>query len=77
MANGRPSTSERALGFAMRLLALLALPVWGLATIGVGVADGNGWWIATGAVVLAIGVLLFAVSSLVSPLIGGRVHPQP
>ena len=60
----------------MRLLALLALPVWGLATIGVGVADGNHWWIATGAVVLAIGVLLFAVSSLVLPPTGGRAHPQ-
>lgn len=64
------------MGFVMRLLVSLALPVWGLATIGAGVADGNNWWIATGAVVLAIGVLLFAVSSLVSPLIGGRAHPQ-
>jgi hypothetical protein len=76
MANERASTLEGAIGFVMRLLVSLALPVWGLATIGVGVADGNGWWIATGAVVLAIGVLLFAVSSLVSPLIGGRAHPQ-
>jgi len=76
MANERASTSEAAIGMVMRLLLSLALPVWGLATIGVGVADGNGWWTATGAVVLAIGVLLFAVSSLVSPVIGGRAHPQ-
>jgi hypothetical protein len=77
MANERPSTSERAIGLVMRLLLSLVLPVWGLATIGAGVADGNHWWIATGAVVLTIGVLLFAVSSLVSPLIAGRAHPQP
>jgi hypothetical protein len=76
MANERASTSEGAIGFVMRLLVSLALPVWGLATIGVGVADSNGWWIATGAVVQAIGVLLFAVSSLVSPPIGGRAHPH-
>ena len=76
MANERANTSEGAIGLVMRLLVSLALPVWGLATIGVGVADGNGWWTATGAVVLAIGVLLFAVSSLVSPVIGGRAHPQ-
>jgi hypothetical protein len=29
-------------------------------------------WIATGVVVLAIGVILFAGSSLVTPYLGGR-----
>jgi hypothetical protein len=37
-----------------------------------GVASGIGWWIATGLVVLAIGVVLFAGSSLVTPFLGGR-----
>jgi hypothetical protein len=31
-----------------------------------------GWWIATGVVILAIGVVLFAGSSLVTPFLGGR-----
>ncbi len=37
-----------------------------------GVTWGMGWWIATGLVVLAIGVVLFAGSSLVTPFLGGR-----
>jgi uncharacterized membrane protein YgdD (TMEM256/DUF423 family) len=32
----------------------------------------KGWWVATGVAVLAIGVVLFAGSSLVSPFLGGR-----
>jgi hypothetical protein len=32
----------------------------------------KGWWVATGMAVLAIGVVFFAGSSLVSPFHGGR-----
>jgi hypothetical protein len=33
---------------------------------------GMFWWIATGLVVLAIGVIFFAGSSLITPYLGGR-----
>jgi uncharacterized membrane protein YgdD (TMEM256/DUF423 family) len=72
MAEEGPSKGERAVSFILNILAFLMLPLWGLATIGVGVADRNGWWIATGAVILAIGVVIFAGSSLVSLLLGGN-----
>jgi hypothetical protein len=72
MAEEGSSTAERAVSVVIRALVFLMLPLWGLAMIGVGIADSNGWWIATGAVVVAIGVVLFAGSSLVSPSLGGR-----
>lgn len=56
----------------MRLLVSLVLPAWGLAMIVIGAMRGNGWWVASGLAVLAIGVVFFAGSSLVSPLLGGR-----
>jgi hypothetical protein len=38
-----------------------------------GSALGSRWWIATGSVVLLIGVILFAGSSLITPFLpGGR-----
>jgi hypothetical protein len=40
--------------------------------IGLSIIWGMFWWIATGIVVLAIGVVLFAGSSLVTPYLGGR-----
>jgi hypothetical protein len=73
MAEGESSTAGGAVSIAIRGLVCLMLPLWGLAMIGVGLADSNGWWIATGAVVLAIGVIPFAGSSLVSPSPGGRL----
>jgi hypothetical protein len=51
----------------------LVIPVWGLVMLGLGLEWGEGWWIASGAVVLAIGAVLFCRSSLVAALIpGGR-----
>lgn len=72
MANEGSSRPERTVSFVMRLLVSLMLPGWGLAMIVVGLTDGNRWWIASGAVVFAIGVIFFAGSSLVSPFLGGR-----
>jgi len=42
---------------------------WGLALIAIGARRGSGWWVATGIAVLAIGVVFFAGSSLVSPFL--------
>ena len=72
MANEGSSKAERMASFIIRLVVSLLLPVWGLIMVVLGVTSGMGWWIATGLVVLAIGVVLFAGSSLVTPFLGGR-----
>ena len=72
MANEGSSTSERTVGFLMRLLISLVLPAWGVAMIVLGVMRANGWWVASGVAVLAVGVVFFAGSSLISPFLGGR-----
>ncbi len=72
MANEGSSRVERTVSFIIRLVVSLMLPAWGLIMIVLGVTWGMGWWIATGLVVLAIGVVLFAGSSLVAPFLGGR-----
>lgn len=72
MANEGSSKVERTMRFIIRLVVSLLLPVWGLIIIVLGVTWGMGWWIATGLVVLAIGAVLFAGSSLITPFLGGR-----
>src|SRR5216683_3503268 len=72
MANEGSSRVERTVSFIIRLVVSLMLPAWGLIMIVLGVTWGMGWWIATGLVVLAIGVVLFAGSSLATPFLGGR-----
>jgi len=72
MANEGSSPLNRTVSFAVRLLVGLLLPGWGVALIIMGLAAGMGWWIATGVVILVIGVVLFAGSSLVTPFLGGR-----
>jgi hypothetical protein len=72
MANEGSSKVERMASFIIRLVVSLLLPVRGLIMIVLGVTPGMGWWIATGLVVLAIGVVLFAGSSLATPFLGGR-----
>jgi hypothetical protein len=72
MADEGPSGVERTVSFIIRLVVSLLLPAWGLVMIVLGVTWGMGWWIATGLVVLAIGAVLFAGSSLVTPFLGGR-----
>ena len=72
MANEGSSRIERAVSFVMRLIVSLLLPGWGVAMIVLGLIDGSGWWVITGLTVLAIGVVLFAGGSLVTPFLGGR-----
>ncbi len=72
MANEGSSQAERAVSFVMRLIVSLLLPGWGVVMIILGLTDGSTWWVITGLTVLAIGVVLFAGSSLVSPYLGGR-----
>ena len=72
MANEGSSPIEKAVSFVLRLAVSLLLPGWGLAMIVMGAMWGMFWWIATGVVVLAIGVVFFAGSPLVTPYLGGR-----
>jgi len=51
----------------------LVLPSWGIAMIAVGANASSGWWIASGVVVLLVGAVFFAGSSLVTAFLpGGR-----
>ncbi len=73
MANQGGSLAQRTFSFVVRLLVSLVLPAWGVAMIALGARAASGWWIATGVVVLAIGVIFFAGSSLITPFLpGGR-----
>ncbi|MGH8013787.1 MAG: hypothetical protein ACREQ4_14945 [Candidatus Binataceae bacterium] len=72
MANEGSGTVQITVSRVVRFLVALLLPTWGIIMIVLGVMNGMGWWIATGAVVFIIGVILFGGSSLVSPFLGGR-----
>jgi uncharacterized membrane protein YgdD (TMEM256/DUF423 family) len=72
MANEGGKPLERAISFAMRLVVSLILPAWGVVMVALGAMRGEGWWIATGVVVFAIGAVLFAGSSLITALLGSR-----
>jgi hypothetical protein len=73
MVNEGGSFAQRTFSFVMRLLVSLVLPAWGLTMIVLGACSAAGWWIATGVVVLAIGAIFFAGSSLITPFLpGGR-----
>ena len=64
---------ERALSFVLRLVISLILPAWGVIMLALGLRWGAEWWIATGAVVVAIGVIFLGGSPLVTSLSpGGR-----
>ncbi len=72
-ANEGGSFVERTISFVLRLTVSLIIPAWGVVMLVLGLMGGIGWWIATGAVVFAIGVVFLSGSSLVTPFIpGGR-----
>lgn len=54
----------------MRLVVALIMPVWGVVMLAIGLRAGAGWWIATGAGVVAISAVLFRGSSLMSAFPG-------
>jgi len=72
MANEGSSPFEKTFSFVMRLIVSLLLPGWGLAMIILGLMWGMFWWIATGLVVFAIGIVFLAGSPLITPYLGGR-----
>jgi hypothetical protein len=63
--NGRRAgAAQQALDVGARFIGSATLPVWGLASLGLGLAYGSGWWIVTGAAIALIGALLFAGNPL-------------
>ena len=67
MVNEGGGLAQRTFSFSMRLLVSLILPAWGLAMIVLRARSAAGWWIATGVVVLLIGAIFFAGTTLVTP----------
>ena len=64
--------AEYAASIVMRLLVSLALPVWGLVMLILGIEYVSGWWIGCGLVVGAIGLLFFVGSPLTDPIFKDR-----
>ncbi|GEM_PF-7069539 len=56
--------TQDAVNVAIRLLASLAIPAWGLVTLGIGVSGKSPWWIATGVVTTIIGAVMLIGSPL-------------
>jgi hypothetical protein len=57
--------AERTMSILMRLGVSAVLPAWALAMLVLGVEYRSLWWLGTGIVVGAIGVLMLAGSPLV------------
>jgi hypothetical protein len=76
MANEGVNPVERAISFAMRLAVSMILPAWGALMIVIGASHRQGWWIASGVVVFAVGAIFLAGSSIVTPFLPGS-RPSP
>ncbi|HVA81079.1 MAG TPA: hypothetical protein VNF29_09145 [Candidatus Binataceae bacterium] len=64
--------AERAMSVLMRLAICAILPLWALAMIVLGLEYRSIWWIGTGLVVGAIGVLMLAGSPLADLIMKDR-----
>lgn len=64
--------AEYAVSLLMRLLVSLALPLWGLVMLILGITYVSGWWIGCGLVVGAIGLLFLVGSPLTDPIFKDR-----
>ena len=76
MADEGSSPIEKVFSFVMRLKVSLLLPGWGLAMIVLGLMWGMFWWIASGLVGIAIGIVFFAGSSLIALILAADVSPD-
>jgi len=66
------NAAEQAVSLLMRLLISLALPIWGLAMLVLGLRDGSIWWIGCGLATGAIGLVFFVGSPLTDPFFKDR-----
>jgi hypothetical protein len=57
--------AERAVSILARFVISLVMPLWALAMVVLGVEYRSPWWLGTGVVVGAIGLLLFCGSPLI------------
>ena len=63
--------AENAVSILMRLVISLALPMWGLAMLLLGIGHRSPWWIGCGLATGAIGLLFFVGSPLTDPIFQG------
>ncbi len=71
---GKPQQIEkvdRAISLIMGWIVSLALPVWGLVTLVLGAVWNSPWWIATGIVVGAVGVVMAVGNPFVKRWLSG------
>ncbi|HXN84745.1 MAG TPA: hypothetical protein VN867_01685 [Candidatus Binataceae bacterium] len=64
--------AENAVSILMRLVISLALPMWGLAMLLLGLHNRSPWWIGCGLATGAIGLLFFVGSPLTDPIFKDR-----
>ena len=67
---GTVNGTQDTVGFIMRFLISMILPLWGIALIALGINYGSAWWIASGVAIGAAGVVIFVGSPLVR--VGGH-----
>lgn len=60
--------AELGADLVIRFLVSLMLPVWGLAFVALGVTYDLGWWIACGAAIIIVGLLMLAGNPLADPI---------
>ncbi len=64
--------AEHAVSVLARLVISLVMPLWALAMVILGVEYRSAWWLGTGIVVGAIGLLLFCGSPLIERYLQDR-----
>jgi hypothetical protein len=72
--------AENAMSVLMRFVTSLVIPAWALSMLVLGIEYRSVWWIGTGLVVGAIGLLLLVGNPLVTPVLDEREswrHPPP
>jgi hypothetical protein len=65
------------MAFLVRFIASLAIVLWGLAAVGIGIAGGNRLWIPLGLAIAAVGVPLLGSHPWGSTLVHPRRKANP
>jgi hypothetical protein len=68
----RQEQAEHALSALMRFVVSLIIPLWALAMIALGLEYRSLWWLGTGLVVGAVGLLLLVGNPLAGPVLDIR-----
>ncbi|MBF6567452.1 MAG: hypothetical protein IVW54_01090 [Candidatus Binataceae bacterium] len=68
--NSAPRNAGQAINLILGLIIALAIPVWGLATLAIGLEQASGWWIVTGITIAIMGAVLFVGNPVIRLLFG-------